>query len=347
MKIIKIALIGYGSVGKAFLQLLYDKQNYLINEEINIKVIYIIASNGGIYNASGIDYKKIIKFSKNNTDLTKYPYGGSVKINFNKIIENNDVDIIVEMTPTNKDTGEPGMMHITKALKNGINVITSNKGPILLAYRRLKKLAKEKNVQLGVGCTTGGALPTINGGMIDLAGSSILSIEGILNGTTNFILKEMEDNQVTYAEALKKAQKLNIAETNPTLDVDGWDTASKLLILTNILMNQDKTLNDIIVSGITEITPKQIKEARLKGEKYKLIGKTENINGKLCMNVKLQKIKSTHPLYYVDGRNKGVRYTSDTLGDLTILGGASGAIPAAASLLRDLININRGYDFLR
>ena len=216
-----------------------------------------------------------------------------------------------------------------------------------MAYKELKNIAVKNNVQLGIGCTTGGALPSINGGIMDLAGADILSIEGVLNGTTNFIINEMENKGITYIEALKKAQQLGIAETNPTLDVEGWDTATKLLILTNVLMNEEKLLEDISVEGITKITPDEVRNCLVEGNKYKLVGKTVKENDKIRMTVKLEKLDSTHPLYGVDGKNKAVRYVSDVLGDLTIIGGASGVTPAAASVLRDLININRGYKFCK
>lgn len=343
----RIAIIGYGGVGRAFMRLINDKKELLAKEGIELTINYIIDLSGGIYNPKGIDYLDVIEFSKEERDLSKYPRGGSKDVTFNALLERKDVDIVLEMTPTNKTTGEPGMTHIIKSLENGFNVVTSNKGPILLDYNNLRKLAIDNNVQLCIGCTTGGALPTINGGVIDMAGADINSIEGVLNGTTNFILKDMEDNGVTYLEALKKAQEQGIAETNPSLDVEGWDTASKLLILTNVLMNQDKKLEDIQVEGITNITPEDIQDAKRENKKYKLIGKTENINGALEMKVKLEKLDSSHQLYSVDGKNKAVRYSSDTLGDLTIIGGASGVIPAAASILRDIININRGYKFIR
>lgn len=330
----KIALVGYGGVGAAFIKLLKDKKKYLNKEGAQIQINYILNSRGGIYNPNGIENENIVDSFKK-------------EITFDTIIKNKDVDLIVEVTPTNKETGQPGMDYITSALENGIHVVTANKGPILLNYKKLNDLAIKNNVELCIGCTTGGALPSINGGIMDLAGSDILSIEGVLNGTTNFILNEMEANGGTYSQALEKAQKQGIAETNPTLDVEGWDTASKLLILTNVLMNQEKTLKDMNVEGITKITPAEIKKSIEENKKYKLVGKTTYENGKVNMSVKLQKLSKDHPLYNVDGKNKGVRYTSDTLGDLTIIGGASGVTPAAASILRDIINIHRGYKFSR
>ena len=337
----RIAIIGYGGVGKAFIKLIHDKNQYLLKENIHIKINYIIGSNSGVYDKNGIDLKNIIQFSEEEKDLSKYHNGGSKDVTFDMLISNKDVDYIIEMTPTNINTGEPGLTHIKRALENKINVVTSNKGPIMLQYKNLKRLAIENNVALGIGCTTGGALPTINGGILDMAGAEIKTIEGILNGTTNFILKDMEDNGTTYLESLKKAQTVGIAETNPSLDVEGWDTASKLLILTNVLMDWDLTLDDIEVQGITNITPEHIYKAKSENKKYKLIGRTTNKNGIITSSVKLEKLSPDNSLYIVDGKNKAVRYTSDTLGDLTIIGGASGVSPAAASILRDIINIER------
>lgn len=343
----RIAIIGFGGVGKAFIELLKNKADELLLEGIDPRITYVISSKGGVYDSKGIDINKFINFYKDKKDITKYPLGGSDNITFKTIIENKDVDVVIEMTPTNKETGEPGMTYISKSLEAGFHVITSNKGPILLAYKELSKIASDNNVQLGIGCTTGGALPSINGGFIDMAGSTINSIEGVLNGTTNFILNEMENTGVSYEDALKKAQDLGIAETDPTLDVEGWDTATKLLILTNVLFNEQKSLEDILVEGITSINYSDIVEASKTQEKYKLVGKTIREKDNLKMTVKLEKLSIDSPLYGVDGKNKAVRYTSDTLGDLTIIGGASGVVPAAASILRDLINIKRGYKFIK
>jgi len=342
----RLALVGYGGVGRAFVELLNVKKKYLEKDGLNISINYVINSQGGVYNPSGIDLVDFIEFSKNEKDITKYPYGGDSNIIFSSVLENKDIDLLVEMTPTNKETGEPGMTHIVNSLKNKIHVVTANKGPILLGYNKLKQIAIINNVQLGIGCTTGGALPAINGGMIDLAGARILSIEGVFNGTTNFIINEMEFNGVTYEKALHKAQKLGIAESDPSLDVEGWDTAIKLIILTNILMKKEMTFKDVSIEGITKLTNNDIRNAIIENEKYKLIGKTTIENGHMNMSVKLEKLDKNHQLYNVDGKNKGVRYTTDTLGDLTLIGGASGVMSAAASILRDIINIHKGYKFV-
>lgn len=342
----RIAVIGYGGVGKALIRLLAQKKASLAREGLDVQVNYVVDYYGGIYQPDGIDLEDLARFSQEEKDITKYK-GGDAAITVDSIAENGDTDLTVIMTPTNKETGQPGLGYIQKLLAAGIHVVTSDKGPVMLAYKELRQLARENGVQLGIGCTTGGALPTVNGGIMDMAGADILSIEGVLNGTTNFILKEMEDNGVSYEEALQKARDLGIAETNPSLDVEGWDTATKLLILTNVHMGLDKKLSDVKVDGITKLTSQEMSQAKAEGKKYKLIGRTVLTDGGCEMSVGLEKVDDSHPLYGVEGRNKAVLYTSDTLGDLTIIGGASGVTPAAASVLRDIVNIHRGYDFGR
>ena len=313
--------------------------NYLellkaLNLKINVK--YIIKSNGGIYNASGINLSEILKVIDENINITCHNEWKD-NLNINDIIDNNDIDTLVELTSTNIETGEPGLTHIRKSLENNINVVTGNKGPILLDYKKLKVLADNNNVELKVGCTTGGALPSINGGIYDIAGSKIQSIEGVLNGTTNYILSKMANDNVDYKEALLEAQKVGIAESDPSLDVLGYDTASKIIILSNVLMNSDLKLEDLKINGIEEVRLDNIEKAKVRGNKIKLIGKVYKKDNLVKGYVTPIEIDENHPLYCVDYKNKGIYYKTDTLGDISIIGGASGTMNAAASILRDII----------
>jgi len=338
---VDIAIVGFGGVGRALLELIYDKKDDLASEGLDLNLKYVINSRGGTYNPKGIDLMNFINFTGENRDLNSYQGKGSKPASFDDIIQNKDVDMVIEMTPSNLDHGEPGLSHISRALAKGIHVITANKGPILLAYDKLQDLARENGVKLGIGCTTGGALPSVNAGLIDLAGSKITSIEGILNGTSNFILEEMENNGLDYDLALKKAQEFGIAETDPSMDISGLDTGTKLLILTNVLMGENKTLDDIELVGIDSIDLDQVREMAGQNKRYKLIGRSIRTEEGLSISVKPELVDRDNLFYNVNGKDKVVRYISDTLGDLTIIGGASGVRPAAASILRDLINMFR------
>jgi homoserine dehydrogenase len=329
-----IGIIGFGGVGKAFIGLLIEKRESLKKKGIELNVKYIIKSNGGIYNKDGINLEDIITADY---ELTGFNF--IEDINISTIAKNKDIDALVELTSTDIETGEPGLTHIRVALENGINVITGNKGPILLEYKTLKAIADKNNVKLGIGCTTGGALPSIDVGRFGIAGADILSIEGILNGTSNYILTEMYENEVDYNEALKKAISFEIAEANYKLDVEGYDTASKIIILANVLMDANLCLKDIKIEGINNLKKEDILEEKSQGNKVKLIGKVYREEEIVKAYVKPEIINSEHPLYFVDNKNKGVSYSTDTLGEISIIGGASGTINAAASILRDIINI--------
>ena len=343
----KLAVFGYGGVGKALIRLIESKKEFLQAEGLDLSVNYIVEYYGGISAGDGIDLPKLIEFTAVEKDITKFD-GGYKDINVDTVVAAGDVDLAVIMTPTNKETGEPGLGFIRKLLAAGINVVTSDKGPVLLAYEELKELALKNGVQLGIGCTTGGALPTINGGMMDMAGASILSIEGVLNGTTNYILKEMEESGCSYRDALAKAQAAGIAETDPTLDVEGFDTATKLLILTKVHMGISRSISDVDITGITGVTQEEISRAKAAGEKYRLVGRTSvAADGTVSMKVAPERVGADNIFYGVEGKNKAVRFVSDTLGDLVLIGGASGTTPAAASIMRDIINIHRGYKFVR
>ena len=332
-----IGLIGFGGVGQAFVKLLVEKKKYIFEKyNLDLKVKYILKSDGGIYESNGIDLEELAEFINKKKSIKEHILWKE-NLKFEEMIQNNDVDTLVELTSTNIETGDPGLTHIKRALESGINVVTGNKGPIILKYKELKEIADKNSVKLKVGCTTGGALPSINGGLYDVAGSEIQAIEGILNGTTNYILSKMSMEEVSYEEALAQAQKDGIAEANPSLDVLGYDTACKIVILANVLMDANIKLEDIEVKGITEVKLDTIKESKKENEKLKLIGRVYIEDNMVKAYVRPIKIKEDHPLYFVDYKNKGVFFKTDSLGDISIIGGASGTRNAAASILRDLV----------
>ena len=335
----EIGIIGFGGVGQSLIKLLVKKRKYIFEKyNLDIKVKYIVKSDGGIYKANGIDLEELLEFINKNKSIKEHILWKS-NLSIQEVIKNNDIDTLIELTSTNIETGEPGLTHIKRALESKINVVTGNKGPIILKYKELKEIADKNSVELKVGCTTGGALPSINGGLYDVAGSEIQAIEGILNGTTNYILSKMTNDNVTYKESLKQAQKNGIAEANPSLDILGYDTACKIIILSNVLMDTNIKLEDIEIKGITEVTLEDIEKAKVENKKLKLIGKVEKIDNMIKAYVKPIIINENHPLYFVDYKNKGVYFKTDTLGDISIIGGASGTMNAAASILRDIILI--------
>lgn len=318
----KMGLIGYGSVGKALIKLIYERK-------LPIEIKYILKSDGGIFNKQGIKLDEIV--DKNIKDHSNW----IDNLSFSNIIDE-EIDCLVELTSTNIKTGEPALSFIKSALIKGINVVTGNKGPILLEYKNLKSIAEKTGAYLGIGCTVGGALPSISCGKYDAAGAKIESIKGVLNGTTNYILNAMKCENKTYEESLEHAKEIGIAEKDPSLDVEGYDTAIKTIILSNALMGSDLSLEDAEIEGITNVTLEDIKEAVGEGKKIKLVGQAFCNEGEIKVQVKPMKLDESSPLFFVEGKNKGVLYKTDILGDITVIGGASSPRNAAAAILRDI-----------
>lgn len=311
MKCKNIAIVGFGGVGKAFFQLIKNNAAY--------KVVSIINSRGGIYNPNGI-HDVNDKWCES--------------ITFQGIIEHHDIDIVVELTPSNHLSGQPGLSYIKKALQHKKHVVTGNKGPFLFEYDTLFDLAKQNDVCLKIGCTVGGALPSLVLGEKGLLGGEILEIQGVLNGTSNLILDLMTHEALNFDQALEKAVELEIAEKDCSLDVNGYDTAAKLMILSQKFLGP-LVFKDIIVEGIQGY--ENIK--KLDHEKIRLVGHAYKTSQGVKARVGLKVLSPEDPLYHVSGNNKGVTYETDLFGRVTVTGGASGLIPAAGAIIRDLLSI--------
>jgi len=218
--------------------------------------------------------------------------------------------------------------------------VTASKGPLVIDFRGLHEKAEKKHVALKFSGATAAALPALDVALYSLAGAEISRIEGILNGTTNYILTRMKEG-VDYKDALKEAQSKGIAETDPSLDVSGLDTASKILIISNALLKTDFALDDMTVEGIDAIPPYILTQGRKKDRALKLLGILFKRAEELRLEVRVTVIDSSHPLFGVDGTNKGVVFTTDTMDSVTVTGGKSDPKGAGASLLKDIINIYR------
>ena len=311
MKCKKLAIVGFGGVGKAFFELIKDIPNY--------KVVSIINSRGGIYNSNGINEVK-----------DKW----CASITYQEMIDHHAIDIVVELTPSNHQSGEPGLSYIKKALEHNKHVVTGNKGPFLYEYNTLFDLAKKNDVCLKIGCTVGGALPSLVLGEVGLLGGQILEIQGVLNGTSNLILDLMTHEQLNFDQALERAVELKIAEKDCSLDVNGYDTAAKLMILSQKFLGP-MVFKDIKVEGIQGY--ENIK--KLDHEKVRLVGQASKTSQGVKASVGLKILSPEDPLYHVSGNNKGVSYKTDLFGRVTVTGGASGLMPAAGAILRDLLSI--------
>jgi homoserine dehydrogenase len=250
-----------------------------------------------------------------------------------ELIERADAEIVIELTPTNLDTGEPGTSNIVASMKSGKHVITVNKGPLALAFPSLIELANYNDVKLRFSGTVGGGTPILEFAKRSLKGDDILSFRGILNGTTNYILSKMEQG-FDFNAAFSDARLNGYAEASSLLDIDGFDAAAKLVIMANWIMDMKVTIKDVCISGISDVELSDVRRASKLGKAIKLIGKCED--GRL--DVKPMELSYTDPIC-VNGTLNAVTFRSQHSGEHTIIGQGAGGIPTASAVLRDLIDI--------
>jgi homoserine dehydrogenase len=221
-----------------------------------------------------------------------------------------------------------------------MSAVLANKGPLVHAFGELTEMAGAAGAGLAYSATVCGALPVVNIGQRDLAGCEILSVRGIFNSTSNSILAAMARGG-SYAEALHQAQLDGIAETDPSLDVEGWDTANKLVIIANSILRQPATLANVTpVTGITAITPNDIRQGAARGEVVKLVATaTRKEDGGYALSVEPEWLPEHDFLAGVSGWEMGIVFDTDIMGLQQLKVDERGPIPTAAAMLRDVINL--------
>lgn len=331
----RIILVGFGVVGKSIAEVILEKTKLLVkNYGISPKVVSIIDSQGCAMDPRGLDLKQALVVKKNLGTISRMPDLGIPKMTATEVIEKTDAEIMIDVVPTNIKTGEPGLTHIKTALRTGKHVVTANKGPLALALPSLTELAIYNRVQLRFGGAVGAGTPILEFAKKCLLGSEILSARGILNGTTNFILTAMADRKIDFSIALKEAQDLGYAETDPSNDVKGIDTASKLVIIANWVMGIPVTLSDVDIEGIEDVTVNDIEEAITERCNIKLIGEiNENLS------VAPRRIDWEHPLSGIRGALNAITFQTSLAGEQTVIGMGAGGKVTSSAILSDIIDI--------
>jgi homoserine dehydrogenase len=333
----RIILVGYGIVGKGVTTILARRYSENLKDTgFNPKIVAIADIDGAVINPRGLSPEKLEVIKQRGYPISKDPDFGQPGISALDVIESVEAEVVVEVTPVNIKTGEPALSHITKAFKTGKHVVTTNKGPLALAMPALTELAEYNNVYLRFSGTVGGGTPMLEFAKRCLAGDRILAIRGILNGTTNYILTEMSQNHVTFQDALSNAQKLGYAEREPSMDIDGFDTACKVVILSNWIMNKKITLKDVERIGIRDVTLQALEEAAKRNSTIKLIGSIEGDKA----TVKPTEIPLTNPLC-VSGVLNAITFSTEYAAEQTLIGRGAGGIETASAVLRDLLDIRR------
>jgi homoserine dehydrogenase len=311
---VSIALLGFGCVGSGTAEVLTENKQ-IIEERL------------------GCEYQ--IKYILDLREFPDSPFGNLVVHDFNTILNDKDVTVVAEMMG-----GSHPAYEFTKAcLELGKSVITSNKEVVAKYGVELGEIAAKSGARYMFEASVGGGIPLIRPMTVDLASNKIKKINGILNGTTNYIITSMRDAGVSFEDALREAQRLGYAEANPEADVEGIDAARKAVILGAVSTGKLISPEIIHREGITKITLSDVALARKLGYEIKLIGYVEDVDGKLMCFVSPMAVPTCNPLARVDGVFNGVLINANMVGEVMFYGPGAGKLPTASAVVADIVDV--------
>jgi homoserine dehydrogenase len=337
----RILLAGFGNVGREFARLLLDRRSELVRVHgLEPVVVGILTGrHGSVQRSGGIDLRKALRRSK--AGLSRESCGRPIRGSSVDIIRNTRADVVVEVTPLRLTPRQIALDHMVAALSSGKHVITANKGPVVYHYRKLRDLARSRGVGFRYEGTVMDGAPVFNLFQETLRGIRILSFEGILNSTTNLILSMIEEGR-TYDEGVDAADLMGLLETDPAMDLEGWDATVKACLLANVLMGGRLRPERVPREGIASLTRARIDRARASHRRLKLIARGWRDGSAVKASVSLKSIGPEHPLFQVRGTSSSLLVRTDMLKDLQIIERDPGVRQTAYALYSDLLAIHEG-----
>ena len=335
---ISLIFIGFGSVHRALARLLLDKREVLAQKYgLKVSVVGIADSGGAIMNNDGLALANLLAHKMAGHSVATF-HGGQALPDSLTLAQTVDYDILLEASPVNLTDGEPAMSCVRMALTRGKDVVLANKAPLVLDFSGLHTLARAQDARLAFSATVCGGLPVINVGQRDLIAADINKVEGIFNSTSNYILSRMAAGE-RYDDALAEAQRRGLAETDPSLDVDGWDAANKLVIIANAILGIPARLEDVAVTGMRALSGERVARTRKAGQMYRLIATAERMGEDWHLEVKPQSIPLNSFLGGVDGWEMGIVFHTDIFEIISMKIDERGPQGTAAAMLRDCVTL--------
>ena len=319
MRTINVGLVGCGNVGTGVAKILIENKDLIrsrIGAELNLMRVADI----------DLERDRNIRFD-----------AGVFIADANQVVDDPDIDIVIEMIG-GEDIAKD---LILKAIDNNKHVVTANKSLLANHGNDIFRAATQKGVDLAFEASVGGCMPVIKSLRESLAGNHIKSMAGILNGTCNYVLSKSTDEGSTFENVLAEAQKIGFAEADPTLDVEGIDTAHKLAILTSLAYGMEINFNDIFIEGISNITPMDIVFAGQFGYTIKLLAISKNTDGAVEARVHPTMIPFDNPLSSVNGVLNAIIISGDAVGDMMLYGHGAGMMPTGSAVVGDTIDLAR------
>ncbi|WP_352428966.1 homoserine dehydrogenase [Thermoflexus sp.] len=340
----RVALIGFGAVGRAFARLLLRKDAEIQQRHgLAIRVTGIItARRGAAWDPEGLDLAAALRAVEEGGGLSPLSRSPAPAETI-AFIERCPADVVVEITVLDPRTGQPATDHVRAALESGRHVVTANKGPLAFAYRALRDLARSRGRAFLFESTVMDGAPLFSMVREGLPATRIQGFRAILNSTTNFILTRMEEG-LSFEEAVRQAQAIGIAEADPSNDIDGWDAAVKTCVLANVWMEADLRPDQVQREGIRGIGPADLEAARRAGRRIKLVCSAERTeDGQVRARVAPEAVPLEDLLAHVRGTSSVITLRTDTLKQLTLIEHEPEPMQTAFGLLADLVNVARGH----
>ena len=339
---LSLGLIGFGNAGQAFVRLLLAKRRELLSRYgLSFRVTGIATRfHGSAIDPNGLDCRKALRRAEARKSIADLHVGIPISDTLD-FIRRRPARILCEITTLNPWSGRPALDHIRIALQKGIHVVTANKGPVAIAYRELSQLARKKKLAFRFEGTVLDGTPVFNLVEHTLLGTQILGFHGILNSTSNLILSEMETGK-SRESALEKARAMGVAEADASHDIEGWDTATKTVVLANVLLDATLQPADVTRMGIGAVRPEDLKRARQKGKTLRLIGRASREGKNVRVRVAPELLDASDPLSTVRGTTNALAIQTDTMKELIIVETDPGIEQTAYALLSDVLAVATG-----
>lgn len=334
----RLVLLGFGNVGRALASLLLEKREALMPLELRIVGI-MTRRHGAALDPAGLDLEVARGLVERGESLDTL-VASSTPREVVPFLRASDAQALIETTPVNYATGQPALDYLRAGLECGMHAITANKGPVVHGYRALTMLAGERQRRFLFESAVMDGAPVFSLWRETLPAARLTRFRGVLNSTTNLILSLMEEGQ-SFAQAVRRAQELGIAETDPSGDTQGWDAAVKVAALVTVLMDLPLTPEQVVRTGIEHISPSMVQQARAEGERWKLICRAERSQTGVKAQVHPERIGPGDPLFSVMDTSSAITLWTDVLGPLTIEERDPGPRTTAYGLLADLLRALR------
>ena len=339
MRDIRLAMTGFGNVGQGIAQLILEHSlDYQRRYGVRLVLTGVADRGGGVVQKDGLEPAALLAAKREHGTVCRA--GGDPTLQGQQFLEAAAADVLLEAASTNFDDAEPGWSYTRNALVQGMDVVLASKGALVLYFDELFALAKAKDRQVLYAGTTGAPLPVREVAEYVLPGAMIDAFEGIVNVTANVILEEM-GRGASYEDGVAAAQRAGVAETDPTLDVDGWDAAAKAMIVARTVFAARISLQDVRREGIRGVSPDDLRQAQVAGETVKLIAHVQRDGSSVRAWVGPEARPLTDPLGRLRGIEVGMIYRTDPLGAVTTTVQDTGPIPTALAVLRDVFNLAR------